>query len=1388
MRAFFHSTFLHCWEDRHSFHSTDICFVKTNMINGRTSLITAVVLVALNVGIKAMTAAATTAPPPRLCYVSNGDAREAAHFLFASRYYYQNQLASTSAGGQSILIGEPRILAPSTARRSSSAIADLVLLNSPRGAVFAIADAGSNLTSDCAVILGPPTSAMTVAMTPMVEQPVLSHGASSDELSNKDAYFWFSRTIPADSYGTQALAVMTRDRLGLNHVTIIAGDDAYGRSLATGFRRAYEAPGTLAQVDDVFYIPSPNLAATVNVSRAVETALVGAADASVILVAALADVIQLVVSQAKQLGYHKEKLFLFSEAACAPLAGTSSIAALTVPGSLCYSFALDPVAYATYNTAFVGRVTAADELALLTDVAGPYRFTLSGAAAATFATGATTVSEALLVDAVRTAVSALYATSAAVAGGTATPAVLLAAIRRSSLTDGITGPVTFDASGDRVGAIVEVNNVLDNGVIVPWGQLQRNSTIIGNASSSSYSFVPYPNQTVSLIVAATTPATLDVILSRLRTRIFTMCYICQNFFVSTLTAFHSVMAAKYLSDRFSSSVKFRHVLLSVNGNVDAPSIALSIINNRQRCDGFLGPLMSRVAIASSPLIQAPWISETASSTELSDKTAHPFFSRVTPTDDVTAGALAALARQFGVRAVPVVCSDEPYGRSVAASFQRSFASPPSTSSSSQGDGTATVFACLGASADERIVESQLRDASSVSRFMVIAVLIDLPVYQTISRVIRRLGLHVTHAFAYPEAGCTDDDAAPPPGSFCARVSVNRTRAKPYLEFLAAPKNKAMETYQTMIDPASATKLAPFFPGFAPTIFTVECALAYDASYLMMQAIHTAATVTPTLGGSTMTATAPILRFDNATEMVRHLRHTTVDDGITGRLALNPLTGDRLSVTIELLNRGPTGALVTFAAWNDLDGYYGVAESTTMSSSSSPRLYWFNTSYRTDIPNLSIHVPYAPPSWLILLAIGVAAFVGIGVFVLYKIRHVSDSMYDRLIVTNTWAHILALVFQCVDVASDIIGCVSVVQSTVLDEMFTYGYLTVTIVGVCCVVVEMTVLIRHIRVAFSGDLLDLDLITSGEIHIQKTEVLTFILEDIPMVTVGSVALFGDTSIVVVISVLLSALGLGLKSLSVRKLLASTFQARGEDEAIDDVKEVELMHRSDSLVAGGHPNPLLLINATNTTTGEVDSGARTPPQGGGDAVAAAASGDFFVAAVARFLPMRQRALNRKADEVTLELRAMHVTAQEYFAFIAPRLTTFFEGLMMEASIGGGAAMAHPSFAASPSSTTIQHGGHPPLNRPPPARSATMMFRNAIASAALGSGSKLVTTNQPPHALPSIAGSSDANSAPRPAEETELRMISVDDERLNAVSDVPRRPTPEHGQIVGVDDFLNE
>jgi hypothetical protein len=138
-------------------------------------------------------------------------------------------------------------------------------------------------------------------------------------------------------------------------------------------------------------------------------------------------------------------------------------------------------------------------------------------------------------------------------------------------------------------------------------------------------------------------------------------------------AAHTSFAVSYFADEVPN-ITFQLQVLSVSGNSNTKDVVRSVLAAPNSCDAFLGPTTSGLSIAVNPFISAPWISDTASSVDLSNKAVYPWFSRTIPRDDAAGSAIAALSVALGWKTANVICSDESYGAVFPADLLQPFES------------------------------------------------------------------------------------------------------------------------------------------------------------------------------------------------------------------------------------------------------------------------------------------------------------------------------------------------------------------------------------------------------------------------------------------------------------------------------------------------------------------------------------------------------------------------------------------------------------------------------------------------------------------------------------------------------------------------------------------
>jgi ABC-type branched-subunit amino acid transport system substrate-binding protein len=240
----------------------------------------------------------------------------------------------------------------------------------------------------------------------------------------------------------------------------------------------------------------------------------------------------------------------------------------------------------------------------------------------------------------------------------------------------------------------------------------------------------------------------------------------------TPSALHAAHALTYYASTFPS-LEWRGRLLG-DGNLTTRNFVASwAVNGIDNCDALIGPGFSFLAIAMSPLVEKVWADFSATSVELSDKTQHPYFSRLMPTDEVGARMASAAMLRLGWKRINIFCVDDAYGRSVAGGVSAEVI---------RNGGEVVVQRCLpGTSTKERVSAALDALLASDSRIVFGAL---LPTQQTAKLLVqvaleRRVYNELVFFFSESMCSLNDRSYAKLTGALCATYTLNPAIMQPF---------------------------------------------------------------------------------------------------------------------------------------------------------------------------------------------------------------------------------------------------------------------------------------------------------------------------------------------------------------------------------------------------------------------------------------------------------------------------------------------------------------------------------------------------------------------------------------------------------------------------------
>lgn len=348
-------------------------------------------------------------------------------------------------------------------------------------------------------------------------------------------------------------------------------------------------------------------------------------------------------------------------------------------------------------------------------------------------------------------------------------------------------------------------------------------------------------------------------------------------------------------------------------------LLFAFLANGTDCDVLIGPGFSSYAVAFSPLIppRMIWLNPSATSTELSNKAAHPSFSRTIPTDDVNAGALAIVAREWGWAVASVLCLDDPYGRSVAQGFSTAFTA---------NGGTIELSRCYNSDSANETVKALLDDVLAAdSRVLFVA-----SSSATLNWYIEQTRAYERLILLFPEGSCGNASLTRFPGSICATYEPDPS----YLTFEQAYMTRTDRSLVNQVvssgfgSASRENRTRPYGP------------FAADSVHLAMDSI-------------TSYYTSANRSAVTLTEWTRRRAF----DGFSGRVVLNNVTGDRIAARLAVFNGRPA----TDGGWQVIghvsNGRYVVAppsSSTAATGASAPTSasgpYWLGSFYSHTPPS------------------------------------------------------------------------------------------------------------------------------------------------------------------------------------------------------------------------------------------------------------------------------------------------------------------------------------------------------------------------------------------------------------------------------------------------------
>jgi ABC-type branched-subunit amino acid transport system substrate-binding protein len=589
-----------------------------------------------------------------------------------------------------------------------------------------------------------------------------------------------------------------------------------------------------------------------------------------------------------------------------------------------------------------------------------------------------------------------------------------------------------------------------------------------------------------------------------------LCYVPEYSETGSVVHFHGQFATQYLASQYPG-VSFSWTPYAIDGNRNFSTAIASLLSMPDDCSVLVGPISSRFSIATSPLVARPWLSSSASSTSLSDKQAHKWFSRVIPSDAYGGSGIAALLSYFGWERAHVICSDEPYGISLAAGFTSAY----------EAHGTVESSSCFSlgtrqANYDHWVVALRAIRDTSATRIVVVA---HVEPDAAMVDAIMALGMDKTHVFVLGEVCDTSDPAVSALyGALCATYATSGTE-----DYLAA--------YAARDTTASLGDIVRYgLPDVSPTSSDLYGLLTVDLVR------HVMSTSQDLFAANNSVLNVSPANFD---WFMAQLRNRT-SSGFSGTVSFTD-RGDREGAAVAFVNLQPTRPL-TFALW---------------SSGTDPRvidgenLYWLNSGYSTP-PAAIMTGPSVPdlPIFLIAGCICGGIFLILLVVMAIKLRSVSRDKYAQLVRSGIILTFAKIVAHSVDIGTDVLSCVVVVTRGKSSTTFVTIYVCLTVIAVAASLVEVVVLVLQFleTLASHGDL-SVAREVEWEKRFARAAVISLIAEDLPMAVIATVAIKEQADIPLLVSLLLSTILFGSKATYIPPLVHSIMRRKStsaEDSA--------------------------------------------------------------------------------------------------------------------------------------------------------------------------------------------------------------------------------------------------
>ena len=362
-----------------------------------------------------------------------------------------------------------------------------------------------------------------------------------------------------------------------------------------------------------------------------------------------------------------------------------------------------------------------------------------------------------------------------------------------------------------------------------------------------------------------------------------LCYVVRPSNGPTTAFMFSKFTVEYYRQSLSNLDWIMVPITNGNANPTSRDAVQAMVKNGDGCDALLGPGSSSYSVALSSIANIPWVDFSSSSTELSDKSAYPWFNRVIATDAQIAGGMADLILGMGWRSINLVASNDAYGSSIAQQLTASFVPAGGAIAISQTIAASTTLL-------EAHTLLNLIEAGSRSRIIAFATAANNPLFINFINATVTRGLQRKYVFVFSESACSGDTTwLALQGALCVTFRVNSTLSS---VVTAAYSQRNVTDDLTIIANYGRTAVVP--PSLYYSMPTFN-AFAHDATRALMMSLNAAAASASWSNSSVANRRAAALAA------IRNVSFA----GLSGPVSFNS-KGDRNSAELLILNVDSTG--------------------------------------------------------------------------------------------------------------------------------------------------------------------------------------------------------------------------------------------------------------------------------------------------------------------------------------------------------------------------------------------------------------------------------------------------------------------------------------------------